>query len=360
MSRALPLLLLALGGCYSYVRPPDPHPLLAPRSLATDAGRLAIDEASGALTLGPAQGDIAAALGVTLAEAGGEVSVAAVRTDTGGHVVTLEPGDVILEVRPLAPWLPPDQLPPAPGIVVTSIEDLRGLAVGVRELALALRVRRGGAEAVVLQPLRAPEPVGVHPWLPAIAGELGVELARLDDWPASRLPPGAAREDLLVTRVLEGGAGCQLGLRPLDVIKDPHGAFGARLGVNAEELPEELVTQLRETPVDVLGADGATKRLVVETPRAPVDVGLLDLFNVQSDGWRSHVGLLPLDLLFHRSTDRHVDPRTGTVATTTRTSFLTLIQVTTLSGGAEEVTGVRIDALVDEVRSSYLREKMTP
>jgi hypothetical protein len=358
MRRLLPLLLL-LAGCYSYVRPPAPNPLIATRSVTTPAGRLQLD-AQGALRLGPAQGDIAAALGVVLAEANGEVTVAAVRTDTPGHVVTLEVGDALLEARPLAPWIAPDALPPGPGIIVHTIDDLRGLAIGVPDLAVALRVRRGGVEAVVLQPLREPELVATRPWLPELAGRYGLEVARLDDWPATRLPAGAGPEDYLVTRVLEGGAGALLGFRPLDVIPNDGGAFDLRAGDHDPEYPEEALAALRATPVQLLAASGATKEVLLEEPTAPIDVGFMDLFNVQTDGWRSRVGLLPLDLLFHCSTDRYYDPRTDTIATTTRWSFLTVFQVRTLSGGAEEVTGVRFDAIADEARSSYLRERMTP
>ena len=213
-ARALVLCLpLLASGCFAYVRPGDPSSIPATASLATSGGqRLEIDD-TGALVLGYAQGDVEAALGVTLVVGASGVTVAAVRSSTDGAVVALEVGDVLLEALPYAPWLPAEMVPlEAAWIPVRDVEDLRGLAVGLTDLELGLRVKRGEQEVVVRQPLRAPTVVATRPWSPELATQLGADLCALHDWPASRLPVEARPEDYLVVRVQAGSAAALAGL----------------------------------------------------------------------------------------------------------------------------------------------------
>lgn len=364
----LALVALVLQGCYAYVRPGDTTPIPARGWVETSGGqRLDIDD-SGALVVGYAPGDIEAALGVTLAESKDGVRVAAVRSQSGGAVVSLEAGDVLLEARPLAPWLPPDRVvDDAAPIVVRELDDLRGLAVGVEGLEVELRVRRGDRELVVRQPLHAPSLVAARPWAPELAGRLGVELARLDDWPESRRPRGAGPGDYLVVRVGAGSPGARLGLRPLDVIENDRGLFDLHMGNFPPEMApivDAIKVQLEQDPelqlVSVRAADGRVKRLALRPPEAPRDSGLLLLWSYQANHVRTHLGLLPLDLLFHHSTDASYDPLVDDFSVGRRWSFLTLFQVQSTSGGAQEGLTFRLNPLIDEVRARYLGERAFP
>lgn len=358
-------LLLLAPGCYSYVRPGDTTPLPGWGWVPTAGGqRLDVDD-SGTLVSGYAPTDIEAALGVTLAASADGVTVAAVRSSSDGAVVALEPGDLLVEARPLAPWLPPDQrAPDAAPIAVRDLDDLRGLAVGVEGLELELRVRRGQDDLIVRQPLRAPTPVATRPWAPALADALGVELARLDDWPASRRPDGAGPEDYLVVRVAAGSPGAVAGLRPLDVIDNERGLFDLHMGNIPAELgpiADALRAQLEQDPelqlITVRAADGRAKRLALRPPEAPRDSGLLLLWGYQADHARAHLGLLPLDLLFHHSSEATYDPMADAFSVGRRWSFLTLFQVQSATGGAQEGLTFRMNPLVDEVRAAYLMDR---
>lgn len=361
-------LLLLTPGCYAFVRPGDTTPLPAWGWVPTANGqRLDVDD-SGALVTGYAPADIEAALGVTLAPSSDGVTVAAVRSSTDGAVVALERGDVILQVRPLAPWLPPDQTAQgAAPIEVRDVDDLRGLAVGIEGLEVELRVRRGGEERVVRQPLRAPTVVATRPWAPALADALGVQLARLDDWPASRRPQAAGPEDYVVVRVAAGSPGARAGLRPLDVIDNERGLFDLHLGNIPPELTpiaDALRAQLEQDPelqlITVRAADGRVKRLELHPPEAPRDSGLLLLWGYQANHVRTHFGLLPLDLLFHHSTEATYDPLADAFSVGRRWSLLTLFQVQSATGGAQEGLTFRMNPLIDEVRSAYLMERVFP
>lgn len=364
-ARALVLLLPLLTGCYAYVREGDPTPLPAAGWVGTRGGqRLDVDD-SGALVLGHAPGDIEAALGVTLEERDGAVTVAAVRSSTDGAVVLLEPGDVLLEVRGLAPWLPDEAAEGAMATPVREVEDLRGLAIGLPDLALELRIRRGGREGRIRQPLRAPTPVATRPWAPELAAPLGVEVVRLDDWPASRLPGGATPGDYLVTRVQAGSHGALAGLRPLDVIVNADGRFDVLMGnlpPQLEPLRDEVMAQLREDPANLVtrvrATDGREKALELERPRAPRDSALPLLYSYESNDLRAHLGLLPFDWLFHRSVSHAYDPLSDGVARSTRWSFLTIVQVQGLDGGAEHGASFRVDPLIDEPRLRYAIERL--
>lgn len=369
MRHLLLLSLLALTpGCYSFVRPGDTTTIPAWGWVKTAGGqRLDVDD-SGALVAGYAPGDVEAALGVTLASEGDAVTVAAIRSSSDGAVVALEPGDVILEARPLAPWLPPDHAADgAAPIAVHGLEDLRGLAAGIEDLEVELRVRRGGEELLVRQPLRAPTVVATRPWAPALAEALGVELVRLDDWPASRRPEGAASEDYLVVRVGAGSLGARAGLRPLDVIDNERGLFDLHMRnipPELEPVADALVAQLEQDPelrlITVRAADGRAKRLELAPAEAPRDSGLPLLWSYQADHARTHLGLLPLDLLFHHSTEATYDPLADAFSVGRRWSFVTLFQVQSATGGAQEGLSFRMNPLVDEVRAGYLMERMSP
>lgn len=360
--------LLLTQGCYSYVRPGDTTALPAWGWVPTQGGqRLDVDDA-GALVSDYAPADIEAALGVTLTPGDGGVLVAAARSSTDGAIVALEPGDVIVEARPLAPWLPTElSVPDAAGVPVRDLEDLRGLAVGVEGLELELRVRRGDEHVVVRQPLREAALVAARPWAPALADALGVELARLDDWPASRLPEGAGPEDYLVVRVGAGSPGARAGLRPLDVIDNERGLFDLHMRNIPPELApiaDALLAQIAQDPelqlVTVRAADGRAKRLELRPPRAPRDSGLLLLWSYQADHARSHLGLLPFDLLLHRSSDAQYDALADDFSVATRWSFLVLFQTQSASGGAQEGLSAQVNPLVDQSRGNYLFERLMP
>lgn len=365
--RALVLLLPLVAGCYSYVRPGDTSPLPAAGFVLTRGGQRLDVDAAGGLMLGHAPDDIEAALGVSLEAGAGGLTVTELRQGTEGHVVALEPGDVLLEARPLAPWLPAElRVEGAPGIEVRELDDLRGLAA-VEGLELGLRVRRGDREVLLRQPLRRPTLVATRPWAPALAAELGVELARLDDWPASRLPAEAGPEDYLVVRVQAGSPAAVAGLRPLDVIDNDEGLFDLRLGNIPPELAavaEQLRAALDRDPAarltTVRRTDGRSAALELTPPRAPRDSGLLLLWGYQANHVRSHFGLLPLDLLFHHATDAAYDPLTDTFSVGRRWSLLTIFQVQSAKGGAHEGLHVSVNPFADEPRLRYLLERIIP
>lgn len=375
---ALLLLLLApLPGCRSHLRPYDPTPLATAESRPTAGGeRLLLDE-DGALLRGHGVGDPAGALGVELAQLGSAVVVGAPRP--GREAAGLVQGDELLFAVPVAPWLPgpaPRQadavraggpLPDAPGpagFPIRSLDDLRGLAIGVEGLAVDLVLLRSGQRQVVRVTLVASEAVAARPWTPALADPLGVSLVRLDDWPADRRPAGATAQDLLVTRVARGGLGCKAGLRPLDLVRGEGGRFDVRMGSFPPFLPEELTDAIRAAPdwrqATVVRADGREATLVLPEPEAPTDVGFPLLFVYQSDGLAWHVGLLPFDLLFHASGESEHDPRTDTVGEQSRWSFLTTFQVQEIEGGADDVATVKIDPVFDEARMRYASWLLDP
>lgn len=366
-ARAVVLCAAAVtSGCFAYVRPGDTSSIPASSALATRAGqRLEIDE-GGALVLGYAQGDVEAALGVTLEEAAGGVNVAAIRSSIDGAVVALEVGDVLLEALPYAPWLPPELVPvDVAGIAVRDLEDLRGLALGLAGLELGLRVRRGDREVVVRQPLRAPTVVATRPWSPELAARLGADLVSLQDWPASRLPVEANPEDYLVVRVQAGSAAGLAGLRPLDVVRNDQGVFDVRMGNLPAELSElkdafgsaaEADPALRVT--HALTPEGRDKALSLELPPPPRDSGFLILYDYEANEVRSHLGMLPFDWLFHHVTDVEYDALTDTYAESTRWSFLTIFQWQSVTGGAQEGSSFRIDPLIDEPRLRYAIDRL--
>lgn len=357
---------LACSGCFAYVRPGDPSSIPASASLATRGGqRLEIDD-SGALVLGIAQGDVEAALGVTLEESAAGVTVAAIRSSTDGAVAALEVGDVLLEALPFAPWLPAELVPLEPSwIPVREVEDLRGLAVGLTDLEVGLRIRRGGQEAVVRQPLRAPTVVATRPWSPELAAQLGADLCRLNDWPASRLPTEAQPEDYLVVRVQAGSAAALAGLRPLDLVRNDQGVFDVRMGnlpAELSELRDAFGSAAEDDPAlrvtHALTPDGRDKALELELPGPPRDSAVPLLYSYEANEVRSHLGLLPFDWLFHHATDVEYDALTDTFAESTRWSLLTIFQVQSVTGGAQEGLSLRLDPIIDEPRLRYAIDRL--
>lgn len=369
------LLLPLLCGCHSFLRDPDPRPLPGFPRPAEGGGRLLLSE-EGALVHGHGQGDIEEALGVDLSIVDSRVVVAGVRPGREG--VQLLPGDALLFAVPVTPWLPalasaeadavraggpaPDA-PGAAGIPVRTLEDLRGLAVGVEGLAVDLVIERAGARGICRQPLAPSEPVAARPWHPEKTTPLGFDLIRLEGVPAARHPAGAAAGDLLVTRVARGSRAAMAGLRPLDLVRGEGGLFELRMGLLPPDVPPQMVEQLREAAdwrrVSVVHADGREETLTLPEPEAAIDVVVPpSLASVQSDGLRQHVGLLPFDLLFHYAERTDHDARTDTPLVEWRWSFLTFVQVQGVEGEALDVLSVRLDPLLDEARGRYLGELM--
>lgn len=354
--------LLALGGCtYDYVRPMDRRGIPAATAARTHGGQELLVDEDGSLFWRP--GDVAAALGVTLADGPGGVTVAAVGTEVA---TGLEVGDRIVLVGPLPPGLDlavVERLPPPEppelrgrGHEVSSLLDLRGYALC--PVVLDLLVVRRGRELALRWPVAQPEQVARPLWMAAATRQLGFEACRVDDLPAHLVPAHATpgRGDVLVTQVALGSPVGVDGLRPLDVV--------ASVGQARDAVELFGVTefgQLDGVRVRVLRPDGSERELLLPWPTAPLESeGLLGLWVVEQDPTRSHVGVGPMDLLFHYHDELQYEPRSDAYLERASWSLLTVFQATSVEGdGRMDYDMVKVNPISDEARGAYFAELMS-
>ncbi|MDC3379289.1 hypothetical protein OAX78_03305 [Planctomycetota bacterium] len=362
------LALLTTGCVHDFLKPADTTPLPASVVLGTSGGfQLEID-AEGQLVVRPSQDDIEAALGATLEETAEGVTVAN-RLSTESK---LEAGDKILAVWPIpaaaaaststGAWVPTQnysdrlrevyvqQEPFGPGHVraaghpVTVLSDLRGYALSW--VVLDVLVLRSGTEQVVRQEVGRPEPVPTRLWYPTTTRRMGFEACYVADLPEAYWPVGATEEDLLVSYVAHGSVAGAQGLRPLDLIHH-EGVYEPAWAWN--DFVEWQAT----------GADGVEKSVLIPAPSVAIDIDFFSLWEVDSDDSRTHVGLLPLDVLFHYHSWPEFNPRTNTYADRWAWSFLTLFQVSGLGGdGYNDWDSVSLNPFIDEPRMRYYMERM--
>jgi len=403
---ALALALSLCVGCHSYLVPFDDRALPARAPVETASGQRLAVAWDGELLARPARGDIGAALGVALhdddegvlvsnrlepdsrLEAGDRILWVAPRLPENGAAIRRSHGESLqLEVGPglsfsevLAQdpanpvsydsWEPSAQQrvvpaereePPAPGVLrglpaaheVRSSEDLSDYLCGVGWLSLDLLVRRGEEELVVRAPLSLRQQwVPTRPLRPDRSRWRGVELVDVRDLPPPLRPRGSEPGDVLVTRVARGAPLGVAGLRPLDVLGEE--AAGLLLDRNlrlrdALERGDELVLTVR-------GADGNPKLIEFSPRREPTNLWFPFLYSHQSDGSRFHVGVGPLDVLFHASSSQVYLPTQDRYLKSSRWSLLTLIQggARRTEQGTEDWGGINF--LVDDSRLNYFLE----
>lgn len=402
---ALALALSLCAGCHSYLVPFDDRALPARAPVETASGQHLAVAWDGQLLARPARGDVGAALGVALHDDDEGVLVSN-RLEPDSQ---LEAGDRILWVSPLLPargeairrshseslerttggklsfgeilaqdpaapvsydsWEPntqpavvPEERPsPSPAALrglpaahaVRSSEDLGDYLCGVGWLSLDLLVLRGEEELVVRAPLRLRQQwVATRPLRPDRSRWRGVELVDVRDLPPPLRPRGSEPGDVLVTRVARGAPLGVAGLRPLDLLGEE--AANLLLDRNgslrdALERGDELVLSVREP-------DGNPK-LIEFTPRSePTNLWFPFLYSHQSDGSRFHLGVGPLDMLFHASSSQVYLPTQDRYLESSRWSLLTLIQggARRTEQGTEDWGGINF--LVDDSRLNYFLE----
>lgn len=362
---------LVLSGCSSYLVAFDERPL--PATPVETAGGMRLDvDATGELIVRPGRGDAAALLGVGLAPtAAGLLVTHRLRADA-----RLAPDDVIVH---LAAGLPPvgaqlaraqadalrvqlrdaegdaqpfydfdpsqaasvtpprrldeqvataDEVRARPGShPVRALADLHGYAAAQEWVVLDLIVVRDGAEVVVPIPLHEETTaVAVHLWRPHEGRWHGVDVCAVADLPEDLRPPHAEDDDLLVLRVARDSPAGRAGLRPLELVP----ASGMDV-VNG--------TQDRRGEVVVKDARGRPKRLSIVPREEPIVVWIPLVLSIDSDGVRWHVGVGPLDLLYHASSRLDYSPTTDCYERTWRWSVGTSVQET----GVDAAGGTRSD-----------------
>jgi len=355
MTRLAALALLlgasALAGCHSYLLPADqramPHrsaPTRGGDRLEADEGRLSVRKSS-----------IAEALDVVLVEDEGGVLVDACLRDKSAF----EPGDRILLVKlelpdrrgalhrasaPTATAIPardPSWIP------VRKLEDLDGFQAIRDVVHLDFSVVREKHRVIVCaEPDFGPRQLPVAAAGGAGARELGVEVCAVSDWPESLLPAHAKRDDMLVVRVSRDSALGMAGLRPLDVI-----VAGTTHRLGSPGLKPGTKHELK-----VRKPDGRERVLRYEAPREPVELWVPFLLSVQWDDRRTHVGLGPLDVLFHGHRRSEYDPATDSYATASGWSLGTVVQRGVERDGSGSKGMFHVEPLTDDVRLGYFQE----
>lgn len=289
------------------------------------------------------------------------------------------------EEQPLIPPVPtPAALREArAGHPVRAADDLRGYltAPGV---ALDLLVVRGGEEVVVRVPLVEPHRwLPVRLWAPHLTRWHGIDLVRVADLAPEHQPAGAGPRDFLVVRVARDAPAGRAGLRPLDVVPEGEvvGLLGGALEVLVHLLrprdPEELRRLMEgggelplnprdyfdedgaplrrpdEVAVRVRAPDGTTKAMAFSPREQPTELWFPFLFAYHSDGVRSHLGLGPLDLLFHHSARGDYDPEADAYEYVTRWAVGSSIE----GGGVTHARGTQgwggVSPLVMRARADY-------
>lgn len=388
---AAALVAVALSGCSSYLVAFDERSLPATPVDTASGLRLDVD-AAGELIARPGRGDAAALLGVGLAPVDGGLLVThRLRADA-----RLAPDDVIVhaaanlppvgaqlrraeadalraQLRAPGPFdddaqpfhafdpsyatsitLPrrldeevasPDEVRARPGAhPVRAVADLHGYATAQAWVVLDLVVRRGGAEVVVPIPLdEETTAVAVHLWRPHEGRWHGVDVCAVADLPEDLRPSYAEQDDLLVLRVARDSPAGRAGLRPLELVP----AAGLDV-VNG--------TQDRKGEVVVKDARGRPKRLSIAPREEPVVLWIPLLLSIDSDGVRWHLGVGPLDLLYHASSRLDYSPTTDCYERTWRWSVGSSVQETGVegAGGARSDGGVTLGP--DWARMSYWLE----
>ncbi len=349
-----------LTGCrfHGYLEPGDESPLPARSAKTRSGGELEVRDGEVYLRSGPM--DIGAALGANLIEDGDGVMVAnRLRAET-----SLAPKDRIVyaapvlekpagekpadarseaqrgKAQPTEPYPVPATLDDlrqlGQGHPVKSLSDLTGYRAGLGWLSLDLGVLRQGNEIVIRVKLKDDwQWFPVRRWDPnQVFRQNGIELCSLADWPAENLPAHAHGSEYLVLRVSRDAPAARAGLRPLDAISNP----------------EQFE---RSGKAKVKRADGAKLEFAVTGKKDPLDIWIPLFLSLETDGMRSHVGLGPFDLLFHRSSRLDYQPLTDSFSSRSGWSLLTAIQKEVESGSSGSARFFSLNPFFDLVRMPY-------
>ena len=347
------LTLFACCGCHGYLRKPRRQLLPSGALLTRDGSELRADQ--GTLRLRIAPGDIEGILGVSLSE-----------TDAGLLVVDqlrgntpLRSGDRLTTV--LAATDSPYTLsaihsdPAAEPI--DSLPTLAPYALTPEGQALHLAVQRGGEEVAIAIPINRQLPLKGNAYAWFISSKYGIELIELDNWVDGSLPRHANSGDYLVLAVQEDSPAALAGLRPLDVIPVP------------PSRDRDLIrARLREGRFGTLGSSDGFRvlrqdgehRIAVTPYYEPQNIWIPLIFSYESDGRRSHIGLGPLDVIYHSSSQKEYDVDSDAFVTRSRWSLLTCFRGVRheLPTGTSEDLGVSL--ILDPARTLYLGEYLTP
>jgi hypothetical protein len=401
------LLALALlaSGCHSYLLPFDDRPLPARGSLETESGQRLAVAYDGELLARPPRGDVGAALGVGLfADEAGLVVSNQLHPDT-----PLIPGDKILWVAPVFPAragrkiarlheaallgdsladveegfdqfsLPrsrgaepgrrtPEALRQAAGAHgVKHHDDLRGYLCGLGWLNLDLLVARGDEQIVVRVALERREAwVPTRPLKSDRSRWRGLALVGVEELPPALRPTGSVSGEVLVTRVARGSPLGRAGLRPLDVLTtraadlllSRHKDLLTQLFPKASSSFGQTLEEDGAILVAARTPDGTLKQLEFVPRQAPTDLWFPFLFSQQNDGTRSHLGVGPLDMLFHTSDELVYLPTQDRYLRSSRWSVLTIFQggARRTNQGTEDWGGINF--LVDDSRIRYFKDWM--
>ncbi len=301
------------GGCKSYLVPFDHRPIPGP-PVATRGGDV-LEVEDGNLFVRP--NAIGPALGVVLENGEDGARVAAcLREGTG-----LVPGDEIVAAAARAGTIASPcsfrANGPTPTAAVRSLADLEVFRGVVGSVHLDLEVRRAGQAAFVCAtPRFERRPVPIVRVRLGWAEALGLELCSLEGWPERLLPERAGQGELLVLRVARDSPFGVQGVRPLDTIPPP--------------------------------------RMMPAGREAPLDVWFPFLLSIQDDGRRKHLGIGPLDVLFHASESREYNPDTDAYVVKSRWSLFTLLTRVSERSVGGTTRRTRFDPGPDEARTRYL------
>jgi hypothetical protein len=222
---------------------------------------------------------------------------------------------------------------------VQKLDDLRGYRSGKGWLSLDLGIRRGAEETVVRERVEVERRAfTVERFDPGqVFRRNGIALCALEGWPEARLPALAARSDVLVLRVERDSEAGKAGLRPLDLVTD--------------------VERFRLTgKAQVRKPGGAFKTVTVPRRAGRIDLWIPLLFSFESDGFRSHEGLGPLDVLSHSSSSTHYDAATDGYTTAERESRLTIFQRLSWAGQGGVSSFYQLNPFIDAARLRYLMD----
>jgi len=360
--------VLFVQGCHGYLRPFDESPLPARATWTRGGDWMKVRDGQVYLLSSPE--DVGTALGVSLSE-GAQGVLVEERLDPG---VDLRPEDHIVHVAPVLPPVPapksaagtaraeettqaaydPQKVPVPPDLAslralppghpVRSLSDLSGYLAGTGWLLLDLGIIREGKDLVVRAKVAERyRPLATKRWDPRfVFRKNGIEACLLSDWNPDDRPKTAEAGDLLILRVATGSEAAFAGLRPLDLVTDP-GSF--------ERSGRALVRS----------GDGSLKRLRIAARRERtvwltmdiVTVWVPFLFSWESDGARSHLGIGPLDLLFHFSSRRDYNWHTDSFEIRRRWSLLGTVQQQVVLRPSGDWRTFSLDPLFDMTRFDY-------
>jgi hypothetical protein len=152
----------------------------------------------------------------------------------------------------------------------------------------------------------------------------------------------ARPDDYLVLRVARDSPFGQGGLRPLDTIP--------------RESIDVVVTWTGTAGLPTRSSDGTWRTTRVTMPEAPADFWVPFLLSYQRDGTRAHLGLGPLDAIFHYSRSEEYNPDTDSHSVKRRWSFLTVIQWTGAETAGKRERSFEIEPFADNARLEYAAE----